>query len=254
MNISLRTFLPLCLVVFLNFLSNDLLAQANEKAMLSIGSSYTYYIPGGDLSERFGDFNALTLTPQVELKERNWLLLAEGQFLFGNNVIEPNLLSNLKSENGEVLDEDALPAQILYFTRGYSLSLGLGKRIYLEEDEKGFGLSFALNAGFLQHKIRIEHQNNRIPQLEGEYEKGYDRLCNGLMLTQKIGLFYTGRMYANNMKLELIFNQGFTQDRRDFNFDERRKLDEKRLDLFSGLRFTWLLPIKRRIDDNFYIN
>lgn len=80
--------------------------------------------------------------------------------------------------------------------------------------------------GILQHKIRIEHQDNKIPQLEGDYLKGYDRLSNGLMVHQFVGYFHMSNNRLINFFVGAEAWQGFTKNRRDLNFDTKMHDDK----------------------------
>lgn len=220
----------------------------------SVGFSFSSYVPGGDLADRFGNHFGLGITPQYKTSS-NWIFSANGQFIFGNDVKQPGLMANLYSENGELLDENGQIATILLFQRGMSFSLRAEKLFALKpEKNPNSGIVVGLGFGFLQHKIRIEHQNNRMPQIDNGYEKGYDRLSNGTLLEQNIGYYHISKKKLTNFRVELVFNQGFTQSRRDFNFDDGAKDTTKRIDLFYGLRLTWQLPLYRRMANDFYIN
>jgi hypothetical protein len=94
----------------------------------------------------------------------------------------------------------------------------------------------------LQHKIRIEVVDNTIPQLFGDYKKGYDRLTNGIALSQYVGYFYMGNRRTVNFSLGLEIMEAFTKNRRDYNFDTMEKDDHLRMDLLIGLRLNWSIP------------
>lgn len=220
----------------------------------SVGFSFSSYVPGGDLADRFGNHFGLGITPQFKTSS-NWIFSANGQFIFGNDVKQPGLMANLYSEKGELLDKDGQIATILLFQRGMSYSLRVEKLFAIQpEKNPNAGIVLGFGLGFLQHKIRIEHQNNRMPQIDDGYEKGYDRLSNGTLLEQNIGYYHISRKKLTNFRVELVFNQGFTQSRRDYNFDDRAKDTKKRIDLFSGVRVTWQLPLYRRMANDYYIN
>ena len=106
----------------------------------------------------------------------------------------------------------------------------------------------------MQHKIRIEHQNNVIPQLEGEYIKGYDRLSNGFMLTGFVGYFNMSSSKMANFYIGYEFMQGFTKNRRGFNFDTKESDSKNRLDILSGFKIGWCLLLYKRTADNYYFN
>lgn len=246
------------LLMFLTTFGSKSQAQSSNSIeagqFFAVGFSFASYIPGGDLADRFGNHFGLAVNPQFKTKT-NWIFSANGQFLFGNDVIQPNLLANLKSEKGELLDEDGQIATIINFQRGMTFSLRAEKIFALNPQKNpNSGIIIGVGLGFIQHKIRIEHQNNRMPQIEGDYEKGYDRLTNGTLLEQNIGFYHISRRKLTNFRVELVFNQGFTQSRRDFNFDDGAKDSKKRIDLYNGIRLTWLLPLYRRMANEFYIN
>ncbi len=246
------------LLVLLTFSNQFALAQNSNSIeagrFFSVGFSFSSYVPGGDLADRFGTHFSLGVNPQFKTKS-NWIFSANGQFLFGNDVKQPGLMANLYSEKNELLDENGQIANVLLFQRGMTFSLRTEKLFPINaEKNPNSGIIVGLGLGFIQHKIRIEHQNNRMPQIDNGYEKGYDRLTNGTLLEQNIGYFHISNKKLTNFRVELVFNQGFTQSRRDFNFDDGAKDTQKRLDLFTGVRFTWLLPLYRRMANDYYIN
>ena len=56
-----------------------------------------------------------------------------------------------------------------------------------------------------------------------EYKKGYDRLTNGPAITEGISYLHCGSKRLINFSLGLECTQGFTQNRRDYNFDQMKK-------------------------------
>lgn len=259
MNRSLKVLINRFVLLFalLGVFFTDVNAQGNSiesGKYFGVGFSFSGYVPGGDYADRFGEHYSIMVSPQYKSKKA-WILSANAQFIFGNNVKQPNLLQNLRTENNEILDEDGQTAAILLFQRGYSLSLR-AEKLFPTNKERNQNSGFIAGAGvgFIQHKIRIEHQNNRVPQIEEEYEKGYDRLSNGMLLEQSIGYYHVSLTKLINFKIEFVLNQGFTQSRRDYNFDDMAKDNTKRLDIFTGIRATILLPLYRRQANDFYIN
>ena len=111
------------------------------------------------------------------------------------------------------------------------------------------------SAGVLQHKIRIEDRTGGLPQLVGDYKKGYDRMTNGLALTEFIGYQHFSNDGRINFYVGFEFTQGFTKNRRSWDFLTQQRMDNNRLDLLNGLRIGWTLPIlgdSYDADDIFY--
>ena len=106
----------------------------------------------------------------------------------------------------------------------------------------------------MQHKIRLEHQLNPIGQLEGEYLKGYDRLTNGLALTQFVGYLHSGNSRLVNFYVGLEATEGFTRGKRDLYFDTNQVDNDPRLDGLIGLRVGWILHVYKRMPETYYLN
>ena len=106
----------------------------------------------------------------------------------------------------------------------------------------------------MQHKIKIETVGNTVPFLNKEYRKGYDHLSNGLALHQFIGYQYMGNKKTINFFAGFDFFEGFTQNRRDFNFDEMKKDEMKRKDILLGIKAGWILPLYKQAPNSFYYN
>src|SRR5262245_55113767 len=72
-----------------------------EKVFL-LGPSFAYQVPSGDLAERFGyNFN-VGVAFEVKLKS-NWLFGIEGQFIFGDQLKENNILDSISTQQGFVI-------------------------------------------------------------------------------------------------------------------------------------------------------
>lgn len=217
-------------------------------AMVPITLSYAYQVPGGDLADRFGPNHNVGLSASIKFKS-NYSLGVEGSFLFGNNVVDRNILSGMVTSNGVVVDQEGQPASILLFERGYSIMAFGGKLIPVAGPNPNSGMLLKVGGGYLRHRLLIESQNNVVPALEGEYAKGYDRLTAG-----PAALLFVGYQHlSNNRRVNFLVGfemlLGFTSSLRPFNFDSGRPGDSGRMDFLSGLRAGWTLPIYKARDD-----
>lgn len=209
---------------------------------LLIGMSYAYQLPGGDLSDRFGpNFNA-GLSSEFILGKRTLFFGLEGNYLFGNEV-RSNVLAPLQTPEGFIIANDKSYSNIVLRERGIYAGGYVGKIFGLLADNPRSGIRVSLGMGVLQHKIRIQDDPFRpVAALTGDYKKGYDRLTNGLTLKQFIGYQHLDPNMRLNFFAGFEFTQGFTKNRRDFDFDTRMKDDTNRLDLLWGFRVGWVLP------------
>jgi hypothetical protein len=196
------------------------------------------HLPGADLDTRFGTSG--TLGGGVErISERNFFIGLEGHYLFGPTVDE-DPLANLRTAEGYIIGNDRSLASVVLRQRGWYAGATLGKLFTLGKSRSGLRIS--LGGGWLQHKIRIQDDTQSVTQLTGDYKKGYDRLTAGPALQQFIGWQQLGAKRRNNFMIGLEFNQGFTNTRREWDFELGRKLDQQRLDLRFGIRASWTIP------------
>ena len=142
--------------------------------------SYSYQIPGGDLSKRFYPNSTIGAGYLFKTK-KNWFFGADGYFMFRDKVKETGILKNISTSDGNIIDGNGIYADVRLYERGYNLGLKTGKLIPFYGPNKNSGIMILCGTGFLQHKIRIENPDNSAPQIKDDYKKGYDKLSNGLM-------------------------------------------------------------------------
>jgi hypothetical protein len=219
--------------------------------LVLISADYRYQLPGGDLAERFQGNHAIGLS--VIRRTRHRLLFGgEGAFLFGDRVIEPGILSNVITRAGQVVDQEGDMADVFLLQRGWFAMAVVGKHFNWLGPGKESGVFITGGLGYMYHKIRVQTQRNVVPQLEDEYLEGYDRATAGPALKANIGYQYIGPKRRVNFHVGLEFMAGATQPLRAFNFDTGRSDRTDRIDLLSGIRLGWTLPIDRSNDDRFH--
>lgn len=245
MTVKQLIFCVLCLFVFNAAVAQKFPEHApaaephNKGKAILVHLSGGYQWPGGDLSDRFGANGALGGGGEY-LLDNNWIIGAEGQYLFGRDVGE-DPLAILRTPEGDIIGNERMPASVVLRERGWYAGGLIGRLFTFGRDARA-GLRVSVGAGWLQHKIRVQDDSKSVTQLTGDYIKGYDRLTGGLALHQFVGWQNLGAQRRSNWLIGFEFNQGFTQTRRDWDFTEMRKLDGRRLDLRFGLRASWTLP------------
>jgi hypothetical protein len=123
-------------------------------------------------------------------------------------VKENDILNNYLTSDGNIIDGNGEYSNILLYERGYKFDIKIGKIFPIIGPNKNSGLLATLGFGFIQHKIKIDTPNNSIPYLEGEYSKGYDRLCNGFALTEFLGYMHFSNKRMVNLYGGLECTQG----------------------------------------------
>jgi len=251
----MKKIILLFLIFFLYFqgFSQKFSREDTCTNIFSISATYGYFIPRGDLKNRFG--NNSTIGPTLLYKTKNnWLIGLDWNYIFGNDVREDSIFKNISSSSGSIIDGNGYPAVVSIFERGFLTSVKFGKSIALNKSNPNSGIVFLASVGLLQHKIRIENADGAAHQINGDYKKGYDRLTNGLSVSEYIGYMFYGKNNLLNFYSGFEFTQAWTQNRRSYNFDTQSKDVTKRLDLLIGAKIGWMIPIYNRKPQKYYYN
>ncbi len=217
-----------------------------------LNGNAAFDIPGADMAKRFGlDYR---LGPAVLYKTKsNWLFGAKFDFILGNTIKGDSLMSNIRDKYSatsgqlyEFINNAGERIGVPVYERGYAVGVNAGYIFRLNHKHPDNGLMVLTTAGFIQHKIDIYDKDKSVNQLVGPYLKGYDRLTNGSFVEQYVGYVYFSRSRLINFTLGFDALFGFTQGRRDYQYDLMRADNEKRLDILFGLRGGWFIPVFKR--------
>jgi len=150
-----------------------------------------------------------------------------------------------------MVNEDGDRTNIKTLERGYLIGVSAGKIFNTNASNKDNGILVMGTVGFMQHKIKITTDQNSVPQIRGDYVKGYDRLTNGMFIEGYAGYAYFGKDGLLNFSIGLDIAAGFTQGRRDYQFDLMKPDNQSRLDLLMGIRGTWYITIFKRKSEEY---
>jgi hypothetical protein len=194
----------------------------------------------GDLGKRFSSWGSIPVSVYVK-KNKVTFGLSYQPFL-GNRVNIGNLYGGILGNSQIIYDIDGFPALIRYYMRGFAVQGKVGGLLQPTPKWKKSRIEVALGAGMMQHRIRARFDVGSVPQLENEYAAGYDRLCNGLLLSQTVNFHYlnteTVSLFAG-----IEFGQGFTKNRRSWDYSTMQQDNTLRKDLYLGFHAGILIPI-----------
>jgi len=214
-----------------------------------ISIQYGLNLSAADLNERFGFHSSAGIGVGYKMLN-NWQFELKGQALFGQKVKEENIVDHLINEDGNLTGNTGELANVTAVMRGFSAGLELSRLIVFENDLPNSGLILKLGTGLLQHKIKYEDVLNEVPQFNDKYVVMFDRLCNGLYVSQSIGYQYFAKNRLVNYAISFEIMEGFTASRRSYNFNLMNgvagELSENRLDISYGIKFVWMLPFYDR--------
>ena len=215
--------------------------------------TYAYQFPGGDMADRFGNNSSIGGGFQWKTT-KNLIVGGEFLFLFGNNVkIADDIMFNLKTNDGDIISMSGNFTNYAIFERGYYISGRIGKLIPVLSPNENSGFVVMGSLGYFQHKIRIEVEKNTAPQLDGDYNKGYDRFAGGFSISQFVGYMHIGDNRLLNFFGGVEIYEAWTKPKREVNFDTTKPdLITNRFDLLVGLKIGWLIPIFQRMPEKYY--
>lgn len=216
-----------------------------------IGLNYKANFTGGDLAERWGFNNHLGLDITNKFKNNVTVTLGGG-FIFGNQLKDTTIFDDLYNEFGTITGLSGQPADVLFLMRGATGHASVGYVWNKWGNNLNSGIWVQAGLGYMMHKIRIESLYDVVPQLEGDYRKGYDKLSMGFSTMQFIGYLYQSDWRLIKFYGGFEFVQGFTKNVRTYNFDTGGPENEARFDLYHGFKVGLVLPIAQRTRSQYY--
>lgn len=213
-------------------------------------ASYAYQWPGADMATRFSSNSNVGASITVKTK-KGWYYGIKGNFIWGANVTEPGILSNIATQDGSVIDNDGRLTDVYLGQRGSSFFLVGGKLFDFAAANKNSGILAYVGFGMLQHKISIKFQDN-IASLTDEHKKGYDRFSIGYANNLFLGYLFLSKNRLANFFGGIDYTIGWTKSLRKYNYDTQEIDDQMHTNTLFGIRVGWIIRLNRRKSSEFY--
>lgn len=243
--------LMVCFSSFLGYGQRNL-RDSSMNTLIS-GLNYKFQLTSGDLNDLWGFNHEIGLNVDNKFKNNLSLGFTAG-FIFGDRLKDTTIFTDVVNEFGTITNMNGEPASVLFLMRGMTAHINAGFVWNKLGHNPNSGLWLQAGAGFLMHKIRIESIYDDVPQLEGEYRKGYDRLHMGFSTRQFIGYLFQANRRFLNFYAGFEFVQGFTENQRNYNFDLEGPDPGIKTDLMWGVKVGWLIPIYKRAAKDYYVD
>ncbi len=254
----MKQFLPILFILF----SISVYGQKKQKEDTTVRDtsvatpmfrvSYSAQVPIGDFANRFGFTNTIGATVAYKLRS-NWFFSLGGHYMFGNNVVgKDSLLANLLNSSNIIIGANGEQAFVDISQQGYMIDFEVGKIFPWVSPNPNSGFMFTVGGGFYEHWIRYNAEGDNVPQIRGDYHKGYDRLTNGIFIKEFIGYHFQGSTKLLNFYGGFEFTQGFSGNRRSYDIPSMGVKDEKYNDFLFGFRIGWMMPFYKRNQDKYY--
>lgn len=223
-----------------------------DKPVFAMHLDFGFQTPLSDLKVRFGNFNSIAAGAWYKFTSQ-WTIGGTLRPFFGGQVKEPNLLGDMVGPSGSPIDQNGMLHLVRSYMRGSHWQLQLGRVVPFTSNPHS-GLHFQLGMGFIQHKIKFSYDERSLPQLNPPYQAGYDRLSNGLALSQSVILQHVDQKTGLSVFAGIEAVQGFAESRRDYTFPLRTKETGIRADNYLSFKGGLLIPVfrKKRDDEAFF--
>ena len=248
----MRIFLIVLLFLTANSFGQRNLSDSTINTMI-VGLNYKFNLTSGDLAKLWGYNHEIGISYDNKFKNNFTLGLSSG-FIFGNQLKDSTIFAPLVNDFGQITNLGGGQAEILFIMRGMTANINAGYVFNKLGNNPNSGLWIQGGVGFLMHKIRIESLYDDVPQLEGDYRKGYDRLHMGFQTKQFVGYLFQADKRFMNFYAGFEFIQGWTQNQRNYNFDLGGPDPGIKQDFLWGVKAGWLIPIYKRTPRDFYID
>jgi hypothetical protein len=219
--------------------------------MVMLGANFSTLFPFGMMRDTFKmnlNFGGLLM---VKTKT-NWTIDVNFNYFFASDVRNPEaILSNLVNENGVILDGYGLQSTIYMEGRFWHLGFGVGKIIPFDR-WKNSGLWLRCDFGYFEHKIRIKEPDDAVPQIWGDYLKGYDQKSGGFCMSQFIGYLFMRKNRVGNFYVGIELYEMWTKPLRNYIFNVGPTEGIKpAFSCMLGGKVGWFIPLyeKKRIND-----
>lgn len=245
------------ILLFLIVITVNAFGQRNVKDSIIgtpwVGVHYGGNWTEGDLADRYGFLSHVGILAGYKTN-KNWFFGMDANFIFGNQVRVLGLFDGLVDSYGNISDINGDIAQVLVYARGFNANLSIGKVFPILSPNKNSGIFVHAGGGYLLHHIRIETQNQVVPELELDYKKGYDRLAIGANIHEFIGYSYMSNGGFLNFYGGFYAQQGFTKNQRTIFFDQPETVvsTKQMTDIQFGFKVGWFIPFYKRQPKNFY--
>lgn len=261
-----KVIIPLFLLLGLSLqlsaqLPKDIMKEPIPVAMFQV--TYAFHIPGLDLKKEYGVSNTIGGS-FVYKTESNWLLTANGNFIFGNQLKGDRIDifgEGITTTDGEMTGAAGLYTTFAIYQRGMHFQAEVGKLFPIWPNPNS-GIFVQAGLGYLRNRIKIDYDinmNNTPYPVYEEYAYGYDRMRGGPALHLETGYLYLGNSRVTNVSASLEATYAIVRDYRAYDFRVFDGVPVGYTDpnkcynyLYYGIRITWNIPTYQRQPEEYY--
>jgi len=204
--------------------------------------SYGVDLPGGDMADKYGLNLRFGASSSYYFQNSNISLGISVDYMLGQKV-KNDPIANLRTSDGYIVSTGGLQNSLKISQRGLVFGAYMSKIFPFKHDKTRTGIRLDIGCYYFGHWTHFNDEFGVIPQLVGEYKKGYDRMSGGLALKEFIGYQYLDQKSRISFIAGFEFFQAQTKSLRYNMYDSATTDTSKNFDMLFGFKAGWILPI-----------
>ena len=216
-----------------------------EKRWFFLHAGIGYYTTGGNWAQRYPTHLSVPLG--IEYSHRsNWSVGADYSFFLGSNVNTSGIYGPLTSDSGTLIDMNGFPAVIRTYQRGFSTRVFAMKNWILHKSRNHrLLLQTGGGIGYYNHYTKFTFDLDQLPQIDGNFQGGYNRHTQGAQIFEQLKLQYINNE-AISFTLGLEAGQGRGTRIHPYDFATQTLNTGNVIDTYIGGVFSIMVPINFR--------
>lgn len=218
---------------------------STERRWFFLHAGIGYFATGADWSQRYPTHLSVPLS--VEYSHRsNWSFGVDYSFFLGSNVNDQNLYGDMVNDSGLLLDMNGFPAVIRTYQRGFSTRAFVLKNWILHKHRNSrVLLQTGGGIGYYQHYTKFTFDLDQVPQIDGNYQGGYNRHTQGTLLFEQIKIQYINND-AISFSIGVEAGQGNGRRLHPYDFALQKMQTQRIRDTYIGGVLSIMIPINFR--------
>lgn len=216
-----------------------------EKRWFFLHAGLGYFSTGGDWASRYPTHLSVPLA--LEYSHRSsWSIGADYSFYLGSNVNEEGIYGSMTNDSGVLIDMNGYPAVIRTYQRGFSTRVFASKNWILHKNRNSrLLLQTGGGIGYFTHYTKFTFDLDQLPQIDGNFQGGYNRHTQGTTVFEQLKL-----QYINNdaISFTLGIEAGQSKGSRihPYDFATQTANSGTVTDTYIGGVFSIMVPITYR--------
>lgn len=189
-----------------------------------------------------------------------WMVTTEGDIWFGSNNMQhrEERLGSVYTRDKIVIGANGIDANVSCYNRGLSFQGGVGKLFpFNPARNPNSGILARVSAGYMRQQTIFMINDERAPQVTGDYALLYDHQRHGFILTEGVGVWLMSRTadYANvylTFEVSQVWSRSTRQYMIDYYLGLQGKDNNRYFDLLYSIKLCWMFPLKGKTAHDYY--